>query len=408
MNETEFRHRLFELADDAPSGSSATPALLRRARRRVVLTIASSVAIAVLVVGIGIAGVRTLQVSKNRPADPVEPTPFSQVHGWIAFRDGSEIVAVDPSDPANRISLGPSLGADPIAWSRDGRQLLLRPQFEMIPSFQGGEWWWSANGYGESLVVVDQDGSTTDLPQDHRRSAWGTWGSFSPDGTEIAYACCGTSRGPYVVDVDGGRLRELGDPCERQDIEGRSVELCGEPVEEWAAWSPDGTQIAWLDFVEDSVAFGHHAQTLSFVRPDGSGLRPEAVHLPGAAGGLVWSPDGSQLAFWMVVPDPDADATVEGLATDFPAQIFVIDADGSGLRQITEDGDNRWPAWSPDGARIAFARGQLALTTGPNGSQAAFVRPGTRQLFTIALDGSDLQQVGGVMPDGAIAWNPVG
>jgi hypothetical protein len=72
MNETDFRHRLFELAEDAPSGSSAPPALLRRARRRVVLTIASSVAIAVLVVGMGIAGVRALQ-SAPTPADsPVE------------------------------------------------------------------------------------------------------------------------------------------------------------------------------------------------------------------------------------------------------------------------------------------------------------------------------------------------
>ena len=72
MNETEFRHQLFDLAKDAPSGSSAPPALLRRARRRVVLTIASSVAIAVLVVGMGIAGVRALQTAPT-PAD--EPTP---------------------------------------------------------------------------------------------------------------------------------------------------------------------------------------------------------------------------------------------------------------------------------------------------------------------------------------------
>src|SRR4029453_14705108 len=68
MNETEFRHQLFDLAEDAPSGSSAPPALLRRARRRVVLTIASSVAIAVLVVGMGIAGVRALQTAPT-PAD---------------------------------------------------------------------------------------------------------------------------------------------------------------------------------------------------------------------------------------------------------------------------------------------------------------------------------------------------
>ena len=75
MNETEFRHQLFDLAKDAPSGSSAPPALLRRARRRVVLTIASSVAIAVLVVGMGIAGVRAHPDGAD-PAD--QPTPRPQ------------------------------------------------------------------------------------------------------------------------------------------------------------------------------------------------------------------------------------------------------------------------------------------------------------------------------------------
>ena len=60
----------------------------------------------------------------------------------------------------------------------------------------------------------------------------------------------------------------------------------------------------------------------------------------------------------------------------------------------------------PDGSRIAFAQGQLTLKTAPDGSQAGFVQPGTRHLFTIASDGTDVQQVEGVSPEGAIAWNP--
>jgi hypothetical protein len=57
-----------------------------------------------------------------------------------------------------------------------------------------------------------------------------------------------------------------------------------------------------------------------------------------------------------VVLDENADPTnaTLGPGGDFPAQIFVINADGSELRQLTHDGDNRWPTWSPDGSRIAL------------------------------------------------------
>jgi Tol biopolymer transport system component len=201
-----------------------------------------------------------------------------------------------------------------------------------------------------------------------------TWGSFSPDGTEVAHGFNGGSRGPYIIDADGGKPRPLGRRCPREKIPGRRtlLELCGEPLPEAAAWSPDGSRIAWFDWVEDSVTYGHHAWVLSFVNPDGTGLREEVAPLPDRGGSnrnLVWSPDGSRLAF-------ESD------------QIFVINADGSGLRQITREGDNDWPTWSPDGSRIAF------------------VHDGT--LHTMAPDGTDMQRLNGVTPDGAIAWNPVG
>src|SRR5260370_37257776 len=50
---------------------------------------------------------------------------FAAVHGYITYADAMEIWALDPHHPANRISMGPSHGLFPIAWSRDGSQLLL-------------------------------------------------------------------------------------------------------------------------------------------------------------------------------------------------------------------------------------------------------------------------------------------
>jgi Tol biopolymer transport system component len=288
---------------------------------------------------------------------------FASVRGWIAFRRGSEIVAIDPANPDDMLVLASSVDDDPIGWSSDGTKLLLRSPIEEsgIPS--------------PGLFVLHSDGSRTTLVQEESESPprWSpaTWGSFSPDGTEVAFASDGSSRGPYIISADGGKPSPLGAPCERRRIGGRVVELCGEPLSEAAAWSPDGSRIAWVDFVEDSPKYGHHAGVLSFVNPDGGGLREEVAPLPGEGGAsLVWSPDGSQLAFWG------------------PSQIFIINADGSHLRELTDEGVNRWPAWSPDGSRIAFVH---------NGN-----------LATMAADGTDLQMLGKWAPDGAIAWNPLG
>lgn len=83
MNETEIRERLLNLAADAPEGFSAPPQLLRRARRRIALTVASSVAVALAVVAGGIAGVQRLGDFDRKPAVrpgaiSVEPSPVTQ------------------------------------------------------------------------------------------------------------------------------------------------------------------------------------------------------------------------------------------------------------------------------------------------------------------------------------------
>jgi hypothetical protein len=302
----------------------------------------------------------------QQPAGPIEGA-FVDVHGWIAYRSGSEIRAVDPADPGRTAPLG-SLhvcpfgpggrcgDGDPIGWSLDGMRLLVSIQ--------------TTEGIGESLHVLEGDGTRTELRTNT------SWGALSPDGSEVAYSS-GDRRGPYIVDVDGGTPRSLADPCGR-NLEGQGGrENCGEPAAEATAWSPDGSTIAWLDFGEGSIPDTGHENFLSFVDPDGTGLREGVATLPGTFGGqsLVWSPDGSRFAFWMAEDD------------DRNAQIFVINADGTGLRQITDDGENKWPAWSPDGSRIAFVRDGV--------------------LCTMAPDGSDLRRFDGVRPEGPIAWNPV-
>ena len=82
------------------------------------------------------------------------------------------------------------------------------------------------------------------------------------------------------------------------------------------------------------------------IEPDGS----NQVRLTGENNpdiwGPCWSPDKSQVAF--------ASRRAGGTTAD----IYVMDADGGNIRQLTDNSadyvDDYEPAWSPDGSRIAF------------------------------------------------------
>ena len=73
----------------------------------------------------------------------------------------------------------------------------------------------------------------------------------------------------------------------------------------------------------------------------------------------AWSPDGSKIAF---------DAPSDG-----NYGIHTIDPDGSGDIALTSGNQDVWPSWAPDGGRIAFASS----------------RTGRSQLYSMRPDGTD-------------------
>jgi hypothetical protein len=77
MNETKLRERLFDLAADAPRATTMPPRLARRARRRIALTVISSIALVAVLVAGGILSVRGLRGGGNQAAVRPTETPTS-------------------------------------------------------------------------------------------------------------------------------------------------------------------------------------------------------------------------------------------------------------------------------------------------------------------------------------------
>ena len=155
-------------------------------------------------------------------------------------------------------------------------------------------------------------------------------------------------------------------------------------------WSPDGRHIA--------VALG------SFAHPSKHTSLGTALFVLDASGGASrritpwdlgaaypdWSPDGSQIAF--------------ASAGGHSASLYVVRADGTGLRKLLQ-GDTRstvgalqQPAWSPDSRRIAFAA-QPHPTSSYRISQL--------DLFTLNSDGSQLRRLTTTREyESAPTWSP--
>ena len=92
---------------------------------------------------------------------------------------------------------------------------------------------------------------------------------------------------------------------------------------------------------------------------DGSNARRVAAKA--TWGDPAWSPDGRRIAFRRF------DGRLFGSAG--PSDLFVVNADGSGLRRLTRHAENvRWFAWSPDGRTIAFLRNREVYIVKADGS----------------------------------------
>jgi WD40 repeat protein len=196
-------------------------------------------------------------------------------------------------------------------------------------------------------------------------------------------------------------------------------------------WSPDGRRIAFVSQRDGNREIYTMPAPLAAAQGaiDGPG-QVNITHSPGDDWTPAWSPDGRQIAFASI--------------RQGNWEIFIVNADSSGLTQVTDDGmGNMSPVWSPDGQTLAYtskrdgnweiytmpapnvpgARGErrrltssegndLSPVYSPQGDRIAFEsnREGNVEIYVMGADGSNPQNLTHTpsADDHGPVWSPDG
>jgi len=232
--------------------------------------------------------------------------PFPESSGfWLVSPDGT-----------NARMLRNHEGGVHLDWSPDGQWFVFGGEDRKI---------WKLKVTGDNLtVILSSSTGLNDSP---------TW---SPDGRRIAFGRFQSDgmTGVYTMAANGTDLRFVG--------------YGGGP-----SWSPDGKRVAYI---------GYHYVGIM----DTNGTNDRKVVTTQSVGNVVFSPDGSKIAF--------------GAEIDNIGGVYVVDTTGQNLRLIEEDA---WgPSWSPDGKKIVYVGTAIDTVPGPNQLRTGMF------LFTMNADGS--------------------
>jgi TolB protein len=128
--------------------------------------------------------------------------------------------------------------------------------------------------------------------------------------------------------------------------------------------SPDGSRIAY--FVSTSTPDGKATSALWLANADGSNAIQ--VSVGGSPSTIAWAPDSTRLLF----------LTVAGPGE--PGSPYVVDADGSGVRQVSTQtlsiGVKDAGLWAPNGKLVVFADAPMTVLNVDSGDTTS-VSPGT-------------------------------
>jgi Tol biopolymer transport system component len=269
---------------------------------------------------------------------------------------------------------------------------------------------------GTDIYVIDEDG--THETRLTRTEPFEEFPGWSPDGQKIAFARNSTEL--YVINADGSGLKHLGGAT----YEGAAL---APPV-----WSPDGQNIAFLTVGTSSE---HYYDALYVINADGT-KQTQLIKSSAnseyeiSLGGPTWLPTGNKIAFSrFTLPPTDSSAESVSAAED-ESGLYLINADGTGLRKLISIRAQATPYWSPDGEKIAIydngainvlntdgsGRKQLTgdtydpadLAWSPDGQRIAFVNS-SADLYVINADGSGRRRLANAVGDSTSpTWSPAG
>jgi Tol biopolymer transport system component len=325
----------------------------------------------------------SIDLTAGSPDDDTQPS-FSPDGRQIAFRsarDGGGIFVMRADGTGVRhLSKG---GYYP-AWSPDGNQVAYSEEGIARPEDRTtrlSRLWAVDVASGRKRLVTNSDGVQ---PQ------------WSPNGRYIVY---------WARDLDSDR-----DVWMIPSGGGQPVRITRDPWLDWnPVWSPDGTYIYFCSNRGGSMGIWRIPVRKSSGEPRGA---PEAIRTPAAyPAHLSFSRDGRRLAYSHLVntgrlysvrfdpargvPLSEPKEILQNLngaarpalspdgkwlafnSTEQEENLFLTNADGSGIRQLTNTHLNRGPRWSPDGKRIAFFS----------------ERSGDWEIWTIDINTGELRQI---------------
>ena len=210
----------------------------------------------------------------------------------------------------------------------------------------------SSNRDGDwDIYSMDINGNNLLQLTDHPASD--EYPACSPDGRRIVFISDrGITGDLYVMDSDGSNVIRL----TQDNFRKRNP-----------SWAPDGTRFAF-----DSFRFVVGNWEIYVMDADGNNLLNLTKHKMWDIK-PSWSPGGSKMAF---------ESSRDG-GFNTPRHIFVMNADGTGRRNLTGDTQLRFnsdPSWSPDGHKIAF-------------NSRRFADGFHNDIFVITADGEELEQL---------------
>lgn len=310
----------------------------------------------------------------SKKEEPVMSQSHCNGSGMIALqlpdKNGNLQVFVENSDGTGQKQLTfEGINGRP-SWSSDGKKIVY-VSYRKHPHEGGRPDTWVMNADGSNKKMIATGVGVDD---------------WSPDGSKLIYSVAGEIS---IMDPDGSNQKQIT----------KSGSFKAGPT-----WSYDGKQIAFILITNPAGlqssppdprpkigimnVDGTNERILTVedrinvrLEPDGNTTLLETAY---DANAPSWSPLDNRIAFW------------SGIELKY-GQVWVINADGTGSKQLTEEPNHRNnddPSWSPDGKKILFSTG----------------RSGKNELWVMDADGQNERRVSDMGADpfpGRARWQRV-